>query len=196
MGFNKKLIASLLPDPILKPNPHYKRASKMKLWSEADVMAAMQTQEFADEQIKIQKRRASAAKAVQTKTEKTVQLAERNISEISVQRIDIDKLRQKTLDTKQNWYDFQANLRWDWDRYYTAYEADEETVERWMVNYIRHRLTKYEDTLDSYTGKTGKQDAYMLYSTAVLEKIAEVYPELADECKRQAEAKAYVQYAC
>lgn len=131
-----------------------------------------------------------------TKTEKTIQLANRNISEIKVERINMDKLRQKTLDSKQDWFDFQADLRQDWDRYYTAYEADEETIERWMVNYVRHRLTRYEDTLDGYAGKTGKQDAYLLYSTAVLEKIAEVYPELADECRRQAEAKAYVQYAC
>lgn len=188
MGFNKKLIAKLLPNPILKQNPRYRRAAPMKLWSENDVKVAMQTLEFADEQVKIQKRRTSAAKAVQTKTENTVRLAEKNISEITVQRIDIDELRQKTLDSKQSWYyDLQANLLWD--RCYSAYEADEETVERWMVNYIRHRLTQYDGTLENYDGKTGKDEAYSMYAVAVLEKISEVYPELADECQRQVTAK-------
>ncbi len=63
MGFNKKLIETLLPAPILKTNPRYKCAAKMKLWSEEDVQKAMQKREFADEQVKIKKSDYSAISA-------------------------------------------------------------------------------------------------------------------------------------
>ena len=43
MGWTKAMIAKLLPEPTLKPNPNYRSAAPMKLWIEEEVIAAMQT---------------------------------------------------------------------------------------------------------------------------------------------------------
>lgn len=46
MGFTKSMIDKLLPAPTLKQNPRYKSSAPMKLWKEADVLAAMETDAF------------------------------------------------------------------------------------------------------------------------------------------------------
>ena len=67
----------------------------------------------------------------------------------------------------------------------TTVGADRDTVRRWMVNYIRHNLTRYDEFLYEARGRTGIRFAYPEYRCAVLEEIARVYPELQEECKRQ-----------
>jgi hypothetical protein len=54
-----------------------------------------------------------------------------------------------------------------------------------MVNYIRHNLTNYEDLLEELEGKVGKINAYIKLKNKILKKIAEVYPDLKDECYNQ-----------
>ena len=62
---------------------------------------------------------------------------------------------------------------------------DNAFLSRIMVNYIRHNLTSYEDLLEELRGKEGKYEAYTKLKNKILEKIAEVYPELKEECNRQ-----------
>jgi len=62
---------------------------------------------------------------------------------------------------------------------------DNAFLSRIMVNYIRHNLTSYEDLLEELKGKEGKYEAYIKLKNKILEKIAEVYPELREECNRQ-----------
>lgn len=62
---------------------------------------------------------------------------------------------------------------------------NDDTLNRWCVNYIRHQLTTYDNELYNLIGKIGRDDAYENFKKAVLEKIAEKYPKYADECKRQ-----------
>lgn len=57
--------------------------------------------------------------------------------------------------------------------------ADRATVERWMVNYARHRLTDYDRLVRA------AQDGRAV-KIATLDAIGAVYPFLADECARQA----------
>lgn len=57
-----------------------------------------------------------------------------------------------------------------------------------MVNYIRHKLCEYDDSL--YTlfrpGKMAdKDELYPKIKRETLAKIAQVYPELAEECEAQ-----------
>lgn len=54
-----------------------------------------------------------------------------------------------------------------------------------MVNFARHNLCEYDYALPTIDGKVGHDDLYVLLKSAVLLKIAEVYPELADECMAQ-----------
>lgn len=62
-----------------------------------------------------------------------------------------------------------------------------ETLERWMVNFVRHNLCEYDDKLIDLFGLVGKEELYHRLKTETLAKIAEVYPELDVECKRQAQ---------
>ena len=177
-GFNQKLIDELLPEPTLKQNSRYKKAAPMKLWHEDDVKKAMETQAYKDYQAVRAKRQAAAEKAINTKTEKLMDEVKTAIEKITVKRIDIKKLKNKTISAKQAWYAINGYER-------AAYNADEETVNRWMVNYIRHNYTEYENDLESLFNRVGKTQAYVLLKNAILDKIAAVYPELEQECKSQ-----------
>ena len=42
-GWKVKLIEELLPEPVLRRNPHYSSASEMKLWNFDDVKEAEKT---------------------------------------------------------------------------------------------------------------------------------------------------------
>ena len=181
MGFTKSMIANLLPDPILRDNPRYKSAAPMKLWKKADVLDVMGTEAFQAEAAKAARRKAGASKGVETKRENARVLADELISAIHVQRIDLDELREMTLEAQQDWYDFCERGE--------IGDPDHETVERWMVNYIRHNLCEYDNSLYVLfrPGKMANKD--MLYPKVKIEtltKIAQVYPELAGECKKQA----------
>lgn len=52
-----------------------------------------------------------------------------------------------------------------------AYTANEETINRWIVNYIRHNLVSYDNFLGSIDGKVGSVEAYPEVKIAVLEKL-------------------------
>lgn len=181
MGFTKSMIANLLPDPILRDNPRYKSAAPMKLWKKADVLDVMGTEAFQAEAAKAARRKAGASKGVETKRENARVLADELISAVHVQRIDLDELREMALEAQQDWYDFCERGE--------IGDPDHETVERWMVNYIRHNLCEYDNSLYVLfrPGKMANKD--MLYPKVKIEtltKIAQVYPELAGECKKQA----------
>lgn len=182
MGFTKSMIDKLLPAPILKQNPRYKSAAPMKLWKEADVLAVMETAAFQAAAAKAAQRKQAAAKAVDTKRKNAEVLADDLIASIHVQRIELPELEKLALASQQRWYDFRGRGEIEF--------PSRETVDRWIVNYIRHKLCEYDDSL--YTlfrpGKMANKD--MLYPRVkreTLAKIAQVYPELAEECKKQAE---------
>ena len=184
LGFTPKMITDFLPDPILKPNPRYKSASPMKLWKRTDVDSVLESEEFKTAFDKNKSRRDAAAKAVLTKQTKLHEEVSRKIKQISVKQIDFDVLQNQTLSEKQGWYDYQSALRSQVGER-TAYSADKQTKCRWMVNYVRHNLTIYDNALYSISGKPGCYTEYLRYKQAVLSKIADVYPELRSECDRQ-----------
>jgi hypothetical protein len=60
------------------------------------------------------------------------------------------------------------------------FAPNSQTIDRWTVNYARHRLTDY----DRLHHGLNAQDVKRLRDR-VLSAIAQTYPELADECRRQ-----------
>ena len=178
-GWTKKLISTFLTSPVLKQNPYYRSGSPMKLYAKDDVEQAEHLPEFSDAFQKAQKRRQSATQAVQTKAQKTERAMMIAAEHIRVTVIPMDQLRETALSSKQNWYD----ERGDYESL-TEYAPDE-TVNRWMVNYIRHHLTIYDAVLCVNKGRVGKRDVYPRFKSIVLQKIASAYPELKDECARQ-----------
>ncbi len=178
-GWTRKMIDTLLPAPTLKQNPYYRSAPPTKLWSLQDVERAEQTQEFAAAAERAKKRKASAEQAVRTKRQNTEYAMLNAADHIRVEVIPLSELRNKTLAQKQRWYDDHDKIEAD------AWRAPDETVNRWMVNYIRHRLTTYDDVLYCVKGKVGANAIHPRYKNIVLRKIAEAYPALKDECDRQ-----------
>lgn len=65
---------------------------------------------------------------------------------------------------------------------------NKETLDRWKVNFIRHNLCEYDDSLTALFGLVGKDSLYYRLKAETLSKIAEVYPELKAECMRQMKA--------
>lgn len=185
LGWTKTMIETLLPEPELKDNPHYKCAAPMKLWTVEVVEAVMETPEYAAAAALAAKRKAAAKKADETKTANAVALAVSLAEKITVKVIPVESLRSRTLAAKQAWYD--SHDYYDFPR--EAYGADEATMARWMVNYIRHNLTEYDRTLyDHLNIRT--QKGWLIYTEikrATLEKIAQAYPTLADEANYQAQ---------
>ena len=178
-GFTAKMIETMLSEPILKDNPHYRCAAPMKLWLITEVEVVMQTDEFKEAVQKRESRRQGAAKAVETKRAKLHAEIEAKIQKIKVEVLTIGQLRNEAIADRQAWYDM------DWENCCDAASADEPTIKRWMVNYVRHNLTSYDDVLYRMSGKVGCQDEYLTYKFAVLDKIAEAYPKLKQECNQQ-----------
>lgn len=178
-GFTDKLIRELLPEPELVVNPHYRSGPKMKLWDVNVVASAMKTEIFIAAMEKRNKRRKSAMKAVQTKTSKLQLQVDEFVKSVRISRIPLERLRLNAIRDKQKWYDSNGI----YDKF--AEDADEATVKRWMVNYIRHNMVEYDREIYDMKGKTGKTSLYFELHNGVLHKISEVYPELEDECLRQ-----------
>ena len=186
MGWTKTLIAKFLPEPTLKPNPYYKKAAPMKLWRESDVMEIMETPEFIEAMEKAAKRKAAAEKAIQTKVNILAQEMERVTASLNVKIVPEESLANRAISAKNLWNEEKANMRNDW--FYCpiiASDVDKATLDRWVVNYIRHHLVKYDKALGRMDGRVGKYDIYPDMKKAVLRKIAEVYPSYAEECQRQ-----------
>jgi len=61
----------------------------------------------------------------------------------------------------------------------------EETMQRWIVNYIRHQLTYYDGVLRGFKGNAGIDEASSRFKNALLDQIAKYYPAYKEECERQ-----------
>ena len=84
----------------------------------------------------------------------------------------------------------------DWQSVRERWDAQEATpasnpsfLERISVNYLRHRLSAYEQELARLFGKVGVREAYLEVNDQVYEAIATTYPTLAAECARQLQTK-------
>jgi len=61
---------------------------------------------------------------------------------------------------------------------------------RWIVNYIRHKLTSYDTIIEEeLRGKVGREKAYGLLRERVLEEIGKAYPRLKYEAQKQIQAE-------
>lgn len=176
LGFSKKLIEDLLPEPILRRNPHYSKGSPMKLYDGNAVETAMKTEVFLKHKEGSAKRKEAAQRAVETKISNLIAVMEEKAKNIQVHKVEdvLSEVLEDKYDTYES--DFSG---------YNPYDADENTKRRWAVNYIRHNLTSYDFDLYRMAGKPGCDRAYDVYKNGVLDKIADVYPEFKEECESQ-----------
>lgn len=213
-GWTDKMIQELLPEPRTAPNPHYRCAGPMRLWDKKLVMQIMATDEFAAALEKANIRKASAKKGVETKKANLIEMAIECGKNADITILDDEVLRERVvqsheeyhLDSLYNWIYYLERKMTKREISYgelleieeeireTEYEIDNlqykapnapELFNKWIVNYIRHNLTRYDNILYGYRGRVGVDEAYYYLKENILLKIAEVYPAYANECYRQ-----------
>lgn len=186
MGWTKSLIQQFLPEPILKPNPYYRSGPPMKKWNRDVVLEVMGQDDFKVALEKTDKRKKAAAKAVKTKEENLEALAEDFAKSINIKLIEDDEVLQKN--AKYNAYHqyLEHKKEFEYQRAFADFTSvDEDTINRWVVNYIRHSLTQYDKNLLKFVGKVGKDNAYCTFRNLLLTRIAEIYPKYAETCRLQ-----------
>ncbi len=116
-----------------------------------------------------------------------IEMLEKMISEIKPpERLELGHLKQTVIDSKNFRY---ALYRRSHDQVKDARNADEATLNRWIVNFIRHNSMDYDIDLKEAVFPKNNDIFLIKYRKAVLETIKSVYPELSCECDRQLEYK-------
>ena len=63
--------------------------------------------------------------------------------------------------------------------------SDKSFLQRIMVNYIRHRLTRYDTHLDRVAGRVGVRQAERAIRRRIYAEVVAVYPEFEAACMTQ-----------
>ena len=181
--WTERLIKKYMPVPDeIRNNPHYGRASEMKLYKISRVESIEKNEHFLIDFQKTILRRKSSAKMVETKKDNL--LIEISELPISVEFIPRNELVPLVIDdyNDRNYYKDYLTLR----------DLDQSTLERLTVNYIRHQLTSYDQCLGLIFSKVGKKEGYRLLIERIYNCISESYPELTRECTLQFRRKFYL----
>ena len=175
-GWTLELIRLFLGDPDEeRANPHYLSGPPMKLYKLQRIEKVEKSAKFRRAQDDRRGRREGAQRGVETKKQRTAEYVE-NV-EIIVPRMDQAELINRACDNYNLLERSGANC--------ADQTSPPEFIERICVNYLRHRLTSYEDNLRKICGKVGARDAYLAIKEKVLYAISDEYDWLSEECNRQ-----------
>lgn len=189
LGLIKKLLGT---SDATSPNPFYKKAAPVQLYAVSRVEAVEATAEFQQALAKVAVRSQAAKRAAEVRQEARREamapIIERQDAvgtaigqsfDIIVEQLPPEKLRSLAL----------AGLSAD-------KQSDQGQIDRAIVNYIRHQLTRYDALLyylsreaEELKGTAVGAIAFRTVRRRIFEEIAKVYPEYAEECKRQMEAR-------
>ncbi len=190
-GWSDRLIALLLKEPDLTcDNPHYKCAPPMRLYRRSRVHEAEKRKPFLAAMVGREQRQERARKAVETKREKLQDWIDR--LDVQVPVLDWDKLTQGAIAHYNDWQEDRFDRTGNYDIKMAGEHSDKGFLDRIRVNYLRHELTDYEQTLDRMAGKVGASDGYVEVKVMMLNAIADTYPQLAAECRKQASAVSHL----
>jgi hypothetical protein len=149
---------------------------------ETAVVAAEASQAFQAFQAGKAARSAAARKGVENKHDKTMKFVEELDIEVPILgREKLVHLACESYNTRASERDVERGQ----DDRYASSDSAPAFLARITVNYIRHRLTRYEAALYAQFGKVGVEDAVAAIRSKVYGAIATAYPDLAEECERQ-----------
>jgi hypothetical protein len=176
------MITTLLPEPDgTKHNPKCRSAPPTNLYSREKVEAIEASEEF-----KVRKqtstRRRGAQKAVQTKQKNM----EAFLDDLD---FEVPKMEKEELISRacENYNGLNWERLSNTGSCIASKDDPPKFLNRIVVNYVRHCLTRYDGHLAETAGKVGAGDAYFTMKRRVLREIAFVYPWLKDECEKQIE---------
>ncbi|MEB4210983.1 hypothetical protein [Mycobacterium sp. 94-17] len=194
-GWTQAMVRDLLGDPDqLRPNPRYRSAAPMRLYSADRVTAVEAGEDFTIRVMASKKRSAAAAAAADKRREELLDA----VSEITitVPELGEDELARKAIKHRNDVMQFHSSgdlreeFAWADPNKPSSVEAG--TLARWKVNYLRHVCTIYDAALEDLYGRVGRDAATDVIRDRVYDVIAASYPALADEARRQsAERKKY-----
>ncbi|MBZ9638744.1 hypothetical protein [Streptomyces sp. PSKA30] len=184
-GWTPGMVRQLLGAPdLLRTNPHFHSAPQTRLYSIERVGAAERSEEFRAASA-VAARRSAAARAAALRRRREV-LARIAAEPIDVPRLAPDRLAALAVEHRNRLDEERASWRWGHvPDPATVDSAEPGALDRWKVNYLRHRLTRYDEILDELYGRTGRAAAEELLRRRVYAAISKAYPNLAQECERQ-----------
>ncbi|MEU9448388.1 hypothetical protein [Streptomyces sp. NPDC048277] len=185
-GWTRGMVRRLLGEPdLLRVHPRFRETGPpIRLYRVERVAAAEQSEEFRTVAAAAA-RRSLAARAAAQRRRRDV------LTRIAAEPIDVPRLAPHRLTDlavgHRNRRDAErAYERWDHvPEPATAESADPGALDRWEVDYLRHRLIRYDELLTGWYGSTGRGAAEELLRRRVYEAIAEAYPHLERECERR-----------
>jgi hypothetical protein len=189
-GWTPALIASYLGEPDgTRRNPRYRSAAPMRLYREDRVVEAEATPHWQAAAARA-KVRSQAAHAVADRKRAALL---RQVAElpITVRRLPQEKVAPRAITAYNQWRGMLADDSFYRQERYGDFtpasaQSDPAFLERIVVNFLRHRLTFYEEQIEDLCGQVGVDEAIALLRTRIYQEIARVYPRYAAvECDRQ-----------
>lgn len=174
LGWTRGMINKYLPEPLLVPNP-MRYSVPMKLYKVSDIEVITSMESFQQEM----KKRKSRRTMQDNKCIPSGIIMDSFYDGIEVDVIDNRKLTKEAIMLNKQMYDSNDYF------FGTEKVLDQNLMDRYKVNYIRHNLTNYERLRKELKGKRGARVLRRELKIAVLSKIAEAYPELKREVRLQ-----------
>ncbi|NNN35558.1 hypothetical protein HLK59_35380 [Streptomyces sp. S3(2020)] len=173
------MVRQLLGEPdLLRANPYFRTAPPTRLYRVERIEAVEASPEFRAVSAATVRRSVAAKAAVQRRRREV-------LARIAAEPVDVPHLPPDRLSAAAAAH---RNRR-DEERSHERESTEPEALARWKVDYLRHRLTRYDELLngllDGLSGRTGRAAAEELLRRRVYAAIAEAYPDLARECERQ-----------
>ncbi len=180
-GWMPALVKKFLGVPdATKSNPYCRSAAPMQLYALARVEICEQEDGW---------RQAAAKATARSLVGKTVAarkaaelVAQAETLPITVRRLPFETLLRRAM---ASYHAFHEELLWE----RAGEQSDPAFLERITVNFIRHELTECDESLQEVAGGIGVDEAMALIRRRVYAEIACIYPEYAEECKRQMRAR-------
>lgn len=180
-GWSQKMIDMLLDEcDETAQNPYYRSAPPQRLFLRQRVEAVERTPEFAAAQRAFEARSCSSRKAADNL--RAALSAQVSKLEIKVRVLSQEALLDAAIESYNDW-NCERGSR-------ASRDDDRAFLERICVNSIRHELTRYDAALRSTRRKVGRSEANAEIRERVLDAIADAYPHLADECRRQIDGRS------
>jgi hypothetical protein len=183
-GWTRRLIERFLPKPdATPPNIQNRSGPEVKLYDRKRVEMVERREDFQAAKEQAATRKASAARAIATKRERTLEYIRGVVIEVPTMEED-EPIRRVC-----NHYNVRRQERqWEGRRASDSRatpDPDDEFLERITVNYLRHQTTGYDAEGRKIKGKVGVDDAHDVLREEVYNAISEAYTWLELECDRQ-----------
>lgn len=148
----------------------------VRLLGEPDIRGRYQEKLWSWERVKEIEEKAKALPAVKNEVERRRLINVVDSVKIRVNVIPLERARKNAMRS--------YNSRQKGNFIPATEVSDKDFLDRITVNYLRHNETKY-DEISRLLKLSSEKEAYSLLRVKTLRKIAEKYPELKKECRRQ-----------